>query len=285
MAICAAVVVVASLALFKEFKLLCFDSSFAHGQGFSPGLLDGLLNVLIVVAVVIGMQAVGVVLMAAMLITPAAAARLWTDRLGVLVAIAGGIGAISGLLGTVVSAQAMRMPTGPLIVLSATVVFVFSFFFAPRKGLLSRLRRLLLLRATVARENVLRSLYEIAETAESWDVDVDVEQLAARRGGRVHRIIKYMKPLFREGLLRRHGDRVAFTEAGLKAAYQIVRNHRLWEMFLMHESQLAADHVDRDADFIEHFLSTEIVSELERLLHIHGIEPKLPPSVHPIGAS
>ncbi|MFQ5511199.1 MAG: metal ABC transporter permease [Candidatus Krumholzibacteriia bacterium] len=285
MAICAAVVVVASLALFKEFKLLCFDASFAHGQGFAPGLLDGLLNVLIVVAVVIGMQAVGVVLMAAMLITPPAAARLWTDRLGVLVAIAGGVGALSGLLGTVVSAQAVRMPTGPLIVLSATGVFIFSFFFAPRKGLLARLRRLLLLRATVARENVLRSMYEVAESAGSWDIVVSAERIAEQRGRGVHGVTKQVRPLVREGLLRRSGEDVSFTEAGLQAAYHVVRNHRLWEMFLMHESQLAADHVDRDADFIEHFLSVEIVGELERLLEIHGREPKLPPSVHPIGAT
>jgi len=285
MAICAVVVTVTSLALFKEFKLLCFDAGFAHGQGYSPGVLDGLLNLLIVVVVVIGMQAVGVVLMAAMLITPAAAARLWTDRLGVMVMVACIIGAVSGVLGTILSAQALRMPTGPLIVLSATAVFLFSFLLAPKKGLLSRLRRLVLVRSMVGRENVLRSLYEIAEATGSWDVKVTEGELAARRDTPIKNVKRRVSRLWREGLLARQANQLSFTPRGLQEAYRVVRNHRLWEMFLMHESQLAADHVDRDADFIEHFLSREIVAELERLLQIHGREPKLPASVHPLQES
>jgi len=283
MAVCAAVVTIVSIAFFKEFKLLCFDSGFAHGQGFSPTLLDALLNLLIVVAVVIGMQAVGVVLMAAMIITPAAAARMWTDRLGLMVFVAGLIGALSGFIGTIVSAQAFRMPTGPLIVLSATAMFAGSFIFAPKRGLIPRMKRYLDLRARVARENVLRSMYEIAEASENWRVETTVVDLAAHRGNRVPKTAKNARKLAAEGLLWHHGGNVSFTEAGLKAAFNIVRNHRLWEMFLMHESQLAADHVDRDADLIEHFLAPEVVAELERLLEVHGREPRLPSSVHPIG--
>ena len=279
MAACAAAVTLVSIALFKEFKLLCFDASFARGQGFSPTFLDALLNQLIVVAVVIGMQAVGVVLMAAMLITPAAAARLWTDRLNVMVGLAGVIGALSGAIGTVASTQALRMPTGPLIVLSATAVFAVSFLIAPRRGLIPRVYRHFVLRAKVARENVLRSMYEMAEADGSWDLQVGVAQLAAHRGQNSRRMVR---KLAREGLLNELNGRVWFSEAGLRAAYAIVRNHRLWEMFLMHESQLAADHVDRDADVIEHFLSQDIVRELERLLEVHGREPRLPQSVHPI---
>jgi manganese/zinc/iron transport system permease protein len=282
MAVCAAIVTVVSIALFKEFKLLCFDSSYAYGQGYPPDFLDGLLNALIVVAVVIGMQAVGVVLMAAMLITPAAAARMWTDRLGRMVALAGLIGALSGAIGTAISAQAVRMPTGPLIVLAATAVFAVSFFFAPRKGLLPSLRRRLVLRAVVARDNVLRSMYEIAEVAGMWDIAVSQEDLAAHRRATGRAMTRHVRRLTQEGLLRYVNRRLQLTELGLTAAYQIVRNHRMWEMFLMHESQLAADHVDRDADFVEHFLSPEIVVELERLLEVHGLQPKLPPSVHPI---
>jgi manganese/zinc/iron transport system permease protein len=284
MAICAAVVTVISLLLFKEFKLLCFDAGYAHGQGFRPGVLDGLLNSLIVVAVVIGMQAVGVVLMAAMIITPAAAARLWTDRLGKMVFIAAIVGAAAGAIGTALSTQAPRMPTGPLIVLAATAVFALSFLFAPRRGLVPRIHRYLILRRVVARENVLRSMYEIAESVKSWQVGVSYEDLAAHRKGSTGNVAKHVKPLVQEGLLRMANNRVQMTEQGLTAAFQIVRNHRLWEMFLMHESQLAADHVDRDADFIEHFLPPDIVAELERLLEVHGLEPKLPPSVHPVKA-
>ena len=178
MAACALIVCVLSVVLFKELKVLCFDPGFAAGMGFSPRLLDGLLMTLIVLAVVVGLQAVGVVLMAAMLIIPAAAARLWTDRLGRMVALAGAVGAASGVLGTLLSLQSLRMPTGPLIVLSATTVFLGSFLFAPRRGLLPRLHRYLALRRRVARENVLRALYELAERMGPWNRPVRLAEVA-----------------------------------------------------------------------------------------------------------
>jgi manganese/zinc/iron transport system permease protein len=282
MAGCALVVCAASVALFKEFKLLCFDPGYASGIGFPTAVLDGLLMLLIVLAVVIGLQAVGVVLMAALLITPAAAARLWTDRLNVMVFLAGLFGALSGALGTLISAGYPRMPTGPLIVLAATIVFILSLVFAPRRGLLARAWRLLVLRATVGRENALRSLYEVAETAQDWSLAVTPEQLAAHRGQAAHLLAAELARLRREGLVQEERGRFSLTELGLSAAYQVVRNHRLWEMFLMHEGQLGADHVDRDADFIEHHLTRDTVEELERLLRVHGRAPELPPSVHPV---
>jgi manganese/zinc/iron transport system permease protein len=285
MAACAAVVCALSLALFKEFKLLCFDQGFARGLGYPTALLDGLLMLLIVLAVVVGLQAVGVVLMAALLITPAAAARFWTDRLNAMVWLAGLFGALSGALGTLLSTSLEGMPTGPIIVLAATIVFLFSLVFGPRRGLLGKAVRLLTLRARVNREHVLRALYELAEHAGSWELKVSAEEIGARRGQSPGFVAAYLRRFEREGLLRDAGDRrYQLTERGLQAAYEVVRNHRLWEMFLMHEGQLGADHVDRDADYIEHHLTRDTVAELERLLRVHGREPELPASVHPVGA-
>ncbi|HTE18965.1 MAG TPA: metal ABC transporter permease, partial [Armatimonadota bacterium] len=283
MALCAAIVCGVSVALFKEFKLLCFDPEFGRGIGFPTQALDGLLMLLIVLAVVIGLQAVGVVLMAAMLITPAATARLWTDRLNVMVALAGLFGAVSGALGTLFSLTE-QMPTGPLIVLAATAVFGFSLVFAPRRGLLGKAVRALAIRSQVARENALRSLYEVAEHAGAWDVRLTAEELAAHRGRSAQAVVVQLLRLQREGLVTAASGRYGLTERGLGIAYKVVRNHRLWEMFLMHEGQLGADHVDRDADFIEHHLSRDTVEELERLLRVHGREPEAPPSVHPVRA-
>jgi manganese/zinc/iron transport system permease protein len=277
MAAAAALVVLIAFALFKEFKLLCFDADFAAGQGFPRGVLDGLLMTLLVFAVVIGLQAVGVVLMAAMLIIPAASARLWTDRLGRMVALAGAIGALSGALGTVASLLALRMPTGPLIVLSATSVFMVSLALAPRRGLLPRAWRYLNLRSRVARENTLRSLYEIAEAAKHPD-GVPAIEVAARRDRSPRETVSDLHALAREGLLERVDGNYRLTPAGLEAAYEVVRNYRLWEMFLMYEGQLGVDHVDRDADTIEHYLAPEVVNELERFLSLHGLEPKLRPA-------
>lgn len=277
LAVCAVIVCILAAVLFKELKLLCFDAGFAAGSGFSPGILDGLLMTLLVLAVVIGLQSVGVVLMAAMLIVPAAAARLWTDRLSRIVVVAGLIGAASGALGTIFSLQALRMPTGPLIVLSASAIFGFSLLFAPQRGLLPRAYRFLRLRARVARENVLRTLYEEIERAGPWDRPVPVVSIAQRRSLREAQVEASLRALAQAGDLARDGARIRFTKAGLERAHHVVRNYRLWEMFLMMEGQLGADHVDRDADTIEHFLSEDTVTELEGYLEMHGRLPKLQP--------
>jgi manganese/zinc/iron transport system permease protein len=136
MGILAALALLVVVLLFKEFKLLSFDPAFAASLGFPVGRLNVLLTMLIVVAVIIGIQAVGVVLMAAMLIVPAAAARQWTDSLGAMVMISGFFGALSGVSGALISATGANLPTGPLIVLCATTLLVLSLFLGRSQGFL-----------------------------------------------------------------------------------------------------------------------------------------------------
>lgn len=124
--------------LFKELKLLCFDESFGKSLGFPMKKLDFLFMLLFVVEVVIGLQAAGVVLMAALVVTPAAAARYWTEKLGRMVFIAGAIGALSGFLGTCISTIGYHMPTGPLIVVAVTFIFILSLILAPKRGIIAK---------------------------------------------------------------------------------------------------------------------------------------------------
>lgn len=137
----ALLLVAACALLFKEFKLISFDPGYARGLGFSVARLEQLMLWLVTVAVVVGIQAVGVVLVAALLITPAVSARYWTDRLGLMTVLAGVFGALSGALGTAISAGTEQLPTGPLSVLTATAVFVVSVLFGPRRGVLAKLLR------------------------------------------------------------------------------------------------------------------------------------------------
>ncbi len=136
----AAVLCLVAALLYKEFKLLCFDPEFGTGLGFSMHRLDSILMILIVAAVVAGLQAVGVVLISALLITPPAAARFWTDKLGFMVVLAAIFGALSGFLGSVFSALpgAQGLPTGPMIVMAVTLMFFVSLVFAPQRGALPR---------------------------------------------------------------------------------------------------------------------------------------------------
>lgn len=131
------------LIFWKEFKLLSFDPDFGAILGFRMRLLDVLLTSLLVVAIVIGLQTVGVVLMSAMIVAPAAAARQWTDRLGTMVGLSALFGALSGVAGALVSSGAARLPTGPTIVLIVSAIVLVSLLFAPHRGLVwRRLREL-----------------------------------------------------------------------------------------------------------------------------------------------
>ncbi|RKU19736.1 zinc transporter [Candidatus Poribacteria bacterium] len=129
------VALIIMLIFWKELKLLVFDEGFAASIGFPIRTLDVLLTSLLVIAIVLGLQAVGAVLMSAMLVAPAVAARQWTNRLRLMVFLAACFGALAGVSGTIISSTASRIPTGPTIVLCATVIVGLSIAFAPNRGL------------------------------------------------------------------------------------------------------------------------------------------------------
>jgi manganese/zinc/iron transport system permease protein len=130
------VAIIIMIVFWKELKLLVFDEGFAASLGFPIRVLDILLTSLLVIAIVLGLQAVGAVLMSAMLVAPAVAARQWTNKLSLMMFLAACFGALAGVSGTIISSSASRIPTGPTIVLCATVVVGLSIAFAPNRGLL-----------------------------------------------------------------------------------------------------------------------------------------------------
>lgn len=127
--------------LFKEFKALSFDPEFLESLGYPGRALGALLTSLLLVAVVIGLSTVGVVLMSALLVAPAAAARQWTNSLGRMLWIAGGIGVACGLVGAIVSVTEARLPTGPIIVLSLSAVVLISVLLGSARGVVWDWRR------------------------------------------------------------------------------------------------------------------------------------------------
>ncbi len=157
------------ILFWKEFKIIAFDAQFARTIGFRTGLLDILLTSLIVVAIVLGLQTVGVVLMSAMLLAPAAAARQWTNKLSVMVILAAIFGAVSGIIGTVISSSGERIATGPVIVLMAVSIVAISFLLAPGRGLLSRQLRYQKNRKSMRLNKTLMLMYDIASNHKHYD--------------------------------------------------------------------------------------------------------------------
>ena len=271
-------IVIITGALRKEFTLLCFDEKFSITQGWSVLLLDIVLMVMVAIVTVIALQSVGLVLAVAMLIIPAASARYWAKNITSMLLVAAIFGCLSGWLGATVSALVPRMPTGPIIVLVCGFWFVVSFIFGRNNGIVVNQFTRLRLNRRVAMQHLLRAMWETQEGEESSAVELHAV-VAMRSWNRsfVHRQLHRAK---RRGYVtKRTANQWLMTELGAAEAKRIVRNHRLWEVYLINYADIAPSHVDRDADAIEHILGRDMVEKLELLLDTE----RLVPSPHPIG--
>jgi manganese/zinc/iron transport system permease protein len=267
------------ILFYKEFRLLCFDADFLAAQGFNSQLIDLLLMALIVLAVMVGLQAVGGVLMAAMLITPAIAARFWTNHLTRMIVLASIFGGISGILGTFFSSLATRIPTGPVMVLAATFFMIISALFAPKRGVLAKSLRYLNNQRNAAKQHVLRGFIEISEQGQPIE-QVDLKQLAKFLEMPAAKLGRIASQLVRQRLAEKHNGSLTLTTKGRQAALQIVKTHRLWEHYLVYRAQLEPDHVHRDADEMEHILSPDVLERLEELLKREGIDTEQVVNIH-----
>lgn len=267
-----AVLLLLCIVFFKEFTLITFDLAFAKGLGMPVRFLNGLLACLIVCAVVIGLQTVGVILMAAMLITPAIAARYWTERLTGMMVIAGITGGVSGVAGTLLSTTMKGMATGPLMILSATMIFLFSMICAPKRGLAAKAIRLIRLRRKTSREQVLLTIYK---QYEQKDLYVTAEGVRKKRRISPALCLKVLNDLEKERCIVRIENGVwQMTRTGIEKGYHIALKQRMYEVYLMHEMELANIELDQD-HFVPDRLPEETRERIFSLLKLYGRMPEL----------
>ena len=285
------------LGLFwKEFKLITFDSEFAGANGFRVNILSMLLSTLIVVAIVLGLQLAGVVLMVGMLIASGIAARQWTNQLGQMVILSAVFGAFSGSAGAIVSAVDADIPTGPLIVVVAFLLVAISLSFAPGRGLVWALLRRGADRRRFAAQTIRQDLYHYAidhgakafatasaahlqrpeskafvaasaahsQMPELTDIEAPETFLFGVRGATAKLGLQQLQA---SGQAQRRDGAWILTPAGIEAAVQDDRNHQLWAVYRQYSDELALPLVaeDRQQD-ITNVLPPEAVAQLERHL-------------------
>jgi len=267
--------------LFKEFCLLCFDPDFAASQGWPVGKLDILLMTLVVLVTVIGLQAVGLILVIALLIIPPAAARFWTEKLLPMALLAALFGGLGGALGAAFSALAPKMPAGAIIVLTNSAFFLISLFLGPARGVLARLHRHRELSRKVGRQHLLRALYE--QTEHGRRNSLEFGRLLKARSWTARRLKSLLHRARKEDLIRLEEGLISLTERGQAQAARVVRNHRLWELYLITFADIAPSHVDRDADKVEHVLDADTIEQLESLLEDEYSKEGFLDSPHPLG--
>ncbi|HKX61140.1 MAG TPA: iron chelate uptake ABC transporter family permease subunit [Verrucomicrobiae bacterium] len=275
MLVVTAVTLIVVAVFYKEFLVTSFDAQFAVVSGFPAQIIHYGLMLLLAFAVVIALQAVGVVLVSAMLITPAAAAYLLTDRMHRVLWLSALFGLASGAGGAFLSFLGPNFPTGPFMVLSSTSVFALAFLFGPRHGVISRWWRQRSRAARIQRENTLKSIYHVLEARNFLGEGVSLRELAERRRETVEEAGRQGAELRRHSMATLHeeGNLIFLTPPGWQLACNIVRNHRLWELYLTNAAHIAADHVHDDAEKIEHVLGDETVRQLERRLEYATKDP------------
>ncbi|MCS6832074.1 MAG: metal ABC transporter permease, partial [Flammeovirgaceae bacterium] len=261
------------ILFYKPFKVFAFDEQYAEVKGFSVKKLHLWLSVLMVITIAIGIQAVGVVLMAALLITPAAAARYWTNRLPQMIVLAILFSVSAGVVGTFISYRFAKMPTGPWMVVILTSIAILSMLIGQKKGILKQWLKRENVRNKILTENILKTLYHLGEKDTQFLQKRTFSQILSTRPFEMDELKKGINLLERKNLINVVEDSVWLTPEGLEEGKRITRLHRLWELYLTEILRLPADRVHDDAEAIEHLITPELEAQLVHRLNYPQTDP------------
>jgi manganese/zinc/iron transport system permease protein len=264
-------VIIGVVVLFyKPFQLVSFNTDFARSIGVKVKTIEFLLSTLTVLTVAIGIQAVGVVLMSALLIAPAASARYWTNKLNVMLVLAAIFGMLSGMLGVMFSTMKDNMPTGPWIVFALFIFTLLTLLFAPKKGWFSIQKRNRANGRLIAEENILKIIYQLKENGKQ---EISFKEFLEKRSMDTNLLEKTIKHLINNKLINSENHLFSLSEAGEIEAARIVRSHRLWELYLTKRMNFKDDHIHGTAETIEHLITPEIEKELLKELNFPTSDP------------
>jgi len=242
----------------KELLVGSFDAALAETMGLRPGRLHYVLMALVALTTVASFEQVGSILVVAMLIVPGAAAHLLCDRLSHMLWVAAGIAVASSVLGQVVAVQWNVNTAGAMSVVVG-VIYLGCVFLAPRYGLLSRGIRNLRTALRIVVEDLLGMLYRLEELAAGRRMTPREARRAVGGGWRALAALQWLKAA---GYLRHGPDGLYLSEQGRRGARRLVRSHRLWEVYLMQYLALPADHVHEPAMRMEHYIDSDMQTQL-----------------------
>lgn len=287
-------VIIASFIFLNYRQLLVsgFDPQFSKSIGIPTEFLQYGLWIMISFCVISSLQVVGVILVSAMLVIPAATASLLSKRLPSYLALASILGAVAGFGGAFLSFLGKNLPTGPLIVLVSATLFSLVLFLRPENGFLFRWLKSRSENLRIDIENTLKAVFQIIESKEFKESKISSFELMKKRGLGSADVAREISSLSKAGLAvksklsdaEKHLPQqttITLTPKGWEYACRIVRNHRIWELYLTNEAQYEPDHVHEDAEKIEHVIGEKTIRQIERLLKNPKTDPhgKLIPSI------
>ena len=257
------------LLFWKELKISSFDPALATTMGLSATAMHYLLMTLVAVTAVASFEAVGSILVVAMLIVPAATAHLLTDRLAVMIFLSAVVGIAASVLGYQAAAYWDTNVAGMMTVVVG-LLYTSALFFSPRYGIFSKLLRNFKMSLRVLHEDMLAMLYRVEELKSEKQLTAS-EACEAVGGGWIARW--GIRGLLRDGRIVRSNRFLQLTEAGRSAARKLVRSHRLWETYLVQHLGMPLDHVHEPAHRLEHFIDEKLREELASEIDAEGQDP------------
>lgn len=260
-------VIGAVIVFYRYLFVTTFQAVIARTMGISVQTVHYLLMLLLSFAVVASLQTVGVILVVAMLITPASTALLLSDRLQTVLLLAALIGLTTAILGFFV-AVALDTTPGPAMAVLATLFYILAVLFSPRKGLIFKTLRKRRIQSRIQLEDTLKQAFKLHELS-----NLNLDSLIHNLGFNKNTINQHLNTLAQRGLLTVKGTEILLTTEGVAAANRLVRAHRLWESYLADKVGLTGEQVHDDAEHQEHFLSDEILNEIEERLGFPEHDP------------
>jgi manganese/zinc/iron transport system permease protein len=259
MGIMTAAIIAFVLIFWKELKIVSFDPGLATTLGIHAGLVHYLLMAMVAAFTVAAFEAVGSILVVAMLIVPSATAYLLTDRLHWMAVIASAVGIGSAYFGRMAAWHYETSVAGMMAVV-AGIFFALAVVFAPKYGYLVKLVFQARMSLRIVREDAMAMLFRWQELSNQAMPRSDA--IKALGGGWSVRIA--LRQLFGRGFVSADAVGLSLTEPGRADAVTIIRGHRLWETYLAKNLKLPADHLHEPAHRMEHFLDDELVSEVAK---------------------
>ncbi len=260
------VYVMLSVVIFYRYLFATtFQPVIARTMGISVQTIHYFLMMLLAFAVVASLRTVGVILVVAMLITPASTALLLSKKLKHVIFISAVIGLISAILGLILAIVFDTTP-GPAMSITATGIYLLAVLFAPKRGLVFKYFRKRRLKQRIRWEDIVKESFRLEEQKL-----LTISALAQKLGYSVPSLRRYLQLLRAKGFFEK--DVLSLTDKGKEAAHQLVRAHRLWETYLVEKLGLSEHQIHEDAERIEHFLTEDILDEVDQKLGYPSIDP------------
>lgn len=259
---------------YKELKISSFDPGLATAQGIPSGLMHYLLTSLVALTAVASFEAVGNILVVAMLVATPAAAYLCTDRLPIMISLSVGFAAASAVLGHLAAVTIPKLfglrstTTAGMMAVVAGLLFALAAFLAPRHGILVRWWQQRRLSWQITIEDILATLYRLEER--NVGDGARIEELIPFRDVNA---LRALKKLLASAEVRLSSNGYELTEPGRRRAATIVRSHRLWEHYLVHQAGLPPDRIHQRAELLEHFTNEDLREKLNELTSSEDLDP------------